>query len=529
MSQPKYQALRAKLDKLAEKGAAHLKALARREAHEKAWRILLASALAAPVAMLLLVLVDKAANTAIDLSVLQMALLFAGVPALSWLGAFIANLVSHQIDRRVALTFYDQQLGVKDRLQTADEFINKTRLSDFEKAAVADSVPFIDQALESKLPPVYLAGASLDHGRWKFAALGVVVMAAAALLNQAEFTFAGDAAEGDVERMIASVDTRSELAPEDPLALEEIETRQPDSLAAPQPNRKKKSGKPAEGSEAVEPGKASPGTPKAASSASDQESASRQNQSGSAGAGASSQSAGSKDKKKKKEKPAGKQKKKSNSNPKAPEEQEKNSAAGVASGKGNTSGQNPANSDKEAVENKARQEDEGSNDDDPEEEEDEEQKANSNANPGKNKRKAPVDRRLSPSGNGSQEDDRANGRSGPGGLKKTRGVAAMLLGVPMPDRLQGTPNPGRTKSIQEQSQPEEQVVASASAANRGTSNGPVGQVAHKDLMPQIKAVVRDYFTTLRTRQKTENSQNSPSQNSQSQNTQPTQDSENQAR
>ena len=514
MTKPNYEGLRVKLDQLAAKGATHLKALASRDAHESGWRVLLTSTIVAPALLLPTVLIDKVAGLGVDLSFATMAFLFVAVPALCWPIAYVSNLMAHNIDRRIALTFYDHQLGVKDRLQIADEFTQKERLSDFEKAAVADATEYVDKALAAKLPPVTLASASLDSSRWKLAAVGAVVLIAAGLLNQAEFDFADDSSSPTLDQRIASVDSRKDSAPEDPLAIEEEEaTTQPEAQPVPQPSQKKKSGKPAEGSEPVEPSKASPGTPKAASTASDQESASQQNKSGSAGAGSSSESSGSKDKKKKKEKPAGKQKKKSPTKPKPPTEQEKSSAAGVASGKGNTSGQNPATSEKESAADKAQQEEDGSNDDDPEAEEDEEQKANSNVNPKKSKRKAPVDRRLSPSRSGNQENDQANGRGGASGLKKTRGVAAMLLGVPMPDRLQGTPNPGRTKSIQEQSQPEEQVVATASAANSGISNGPIGQVAHKDLMPQIKAVVREYFTELRTKEVKQGSQTSNYQDS----------------
>lgn len=525
MTLPSFSLLRSKLDQLTAKGTAHLKALARREALEKAWQVLLISVPVVPVLVLLAVLVSKISGSEVPLSYLHMVLLFVAVPVVAWGVAFIVNLLGHKIDRRVALAFYDQKLGVKDRLQIADEFIGKEQLSDFEQAAVSDAVPFIDEALTKKLPVVNLAGPRLSHRNWKHAVLGVVVLAVAMLLHFIQFNFSGTEDALQVEPMIAAIDARSERRSEDSLVAEDDVPRQPDVQSTPQAKRQQKAGKPAEGSQPVEPQKASPGTPKAASAASDQESSSKQSQSGSAGSGASSQSSGSKDEKKKDEKPAGAQKKQSPAKPKEAEEQEKNAAAGVASGKGNTSGQNPADSDKEAAENKAQQEDEGTNDEDPETEEDEEQKANSSANPSKNKRKAPVDRKLTPSGaTGNKEDDRANGRGGPGGLKKTRGVAAMLLGVPMPDRLQGTPNPGRTKSIQEQSQPEEQVVAPVAAVSRGTSNGPIGQLAHKDLMPQLKQVVRDYFTALRTNEASQSAA-STTTSQPTNTTQPTQDSE----
>ena len=56
-------------------------------------------------------------------------------------------------------------------------------------------------------------------------------------------------------------------------------------------------------------------------------------------------------------------------------------------------------------------------------------------------------------GFGNEPNPDANGRGGPSEQKKSRGVASLVLGVPIPDHVKGPPNPGRTKITQERVQP----------------------------------------------------------------------------
>ena len=127
----------------------------------------------------------------------------------------------------------------------------------------------------------------------------------------------------------------------------------------------------------------------------------------------------------------------------------------------------------------------------------EEQEAASSMRPMLSQRKAPANRQLGQSGMGEDENPDANGRGGPGGLKKTRGVAAMLLGVPMPDRLQGAPNPGRMKVQREQSQPQDQFAEAVGAQARGKRDGQIGYVANQNLSPWMEDLVKDYFVSIR--------------------------------
>ena len=184
----------------------------------------------------------------------------------------------------------------------------------------------------------------------------------------------------------------------------------------------------------------------------------------------------------------------------AAEENEENSSAATG-GRGRSSGSRTSSADKQTDDDKAnREEPDDEVYDDVEEEEDEEQEAAGAARPLLNQRKAPVDRSLTPSGAGeAREDPDVNGRGGPGGLKKTRGVAAMLLGVPMPDQLLGQANPGRMKVQRERIEPEERFSDERPAADRGVMDETTGSIAHPEMLPWMRDLVRDYFLAERKR------------------------------
>jgi hypothetical protein len=127
----------------------------------------------------------------------------------------------------------------------------------------------------------------------------------------------------------------------------------------------------------------------------------------------------------------------------------------------------------------------------------EEEKTSGVERPSLRKNKPPVDRNLSPLPTGDEPSPTANGRSGPGGRKKTRGVQAMILGVPVPDRIQGMKNPGRSKVTQENSTPKEEPQASLNAESRQPREAAFGPVEHPLLLPWMQSLVRQYFLQLR--------------------------------
>ncbi|RLV59884.1 hypothetical protein D5018_09955 [Parashewanella curva] len=483
--------LKQQLNELAKKGTKHLSQLRHRHALEQGWQAAIKSVWFYPAILLIAALVDVAELAKFE----QQPFYYFGlvlIPLLVFVVRYFQAASQYEIDRRLALALYDHHLASKDRLQTADEFLNISNPSSFELAAIEDSKTFIEKALNAELPKKELSAPVLTVAKWRSLATAASLTVLAILLPFINLGFNTDIAEKQVDstQLLSAISTsqdanqvESELSVNRKASGIKMRSSQSDSAS--------------EAGEEESQMKAKPSQPKAASDASSQNSSAQQNQSNTAGSGASSQSSSSKQQQQKKEKPATKKKTNSQTKQQDQKKQKNSSAAGVANGKGSTSGQQPANSDKAAAENKARQEDESDSTDEAEEEEDEEQKANSSSGPKKNKRKAPVDRKLGVTGQSEQENDLANGRGGPGGLKKTRGVAAMLLGVPMPDRLQGSPNPGRTKSIQEQSQPEQQQVAQTNSEDHGARNGAVGEVPEKPLLPWIKQVITKYFVAQR--------------------------------
>ena len=127
----------------------------------------------------------------------------------------------------------------------------------------------------------------------------------------------------------------------------------------------------------------------------------------------------------------------------------------------------------------------------------EEEKTTGVERPSLRKNKPAVDRNLSPRPAGDEPDPNANGRSGPSGRKKTRGVPAMILGIPTPDRIQGTSNPGRSKVTQEHSTPREEPQPALDAAARTPRPSSFGSVEHPLLLPWMQSLIETYFLQLR--------------------------------
>ena len=107
-------------------------------------------------------------------------------------------------------------------------------------------------------------------------------------------------------------------------------------------------------------------------------------------------------------------------------------------------------------------------------------------------RRPPVNRDLG-IGFGNAKNPDANGRGGPSEQKKSRGVAALVLGVPIPDHVKGKPNPGKTKITQERVEPKAEKAGRTDASERTARGSPVGHLSQPDLLPWMRDLVRDYF------------------------------------
>ena len=408
-----------------------------------------------------------------------------------------------RVDRQTSLALFDRELGLKDRLQSADEFRVKEQATPFEQAAISDAMPHAEQALQTRLANIDIAKPAMDTIKWPlvFAAMFIFVLGLST--NGLQFE------KSTVELAMVSPDdhadpNESEEDVKPPVFPDEKSTEQevpePDAPAAEEqkPTDMKKATEATNSESSLAQTDEAQSVPLQTSESGLSASASKQNQPGQA----ASNIAGLGNEKQKKEEEVAQKKKSKKSEPekenKSKEEEKDDSASGIAGGKGTGSGRQSASTEMLEQHSRSREDDFDQDvDQESDDEEDEEQEAASAAKPMLNQRKAPVDRQLTPSGVGFEENEDANGRGGPGGLKKTRGVAAMLLGVPMPDKLRSQINVGRIKVQRERSIPIPNQVQTTNSENRGQMDDSVGTFSRTELKPWMRDVAKKYFLDLR--------------------------------
>lgn len=490
MADAPFADLRRRLDALVGRGRAVLRRWALHRALRAAAPWLFPAAAPVPVAYLLASLSARAGGPAWPLPPTATVALAVVVP-LAVVAVRTAWLFrARRIDRGLALALYDRELDSRDRLQTADEFLRADARDGFRLAAVADAAGAVERALATELPQPAVALRVLHPGPWPWAAAAVAAFVLAVLLGPGEpvgdaggLELAAVGAPASLQaqaRQAADASVRRETGDRQPPPTERAaaeDSAEPMNPAAPpqpaEPRAQSFSGR--AGGTGQEAGRSA--ADRAASSASGQSPMEPRNRVAEESAPTSSRP------------------------PERPpiEPEENDSSSGVASGMGGSSGSRTSESDRETTDRKAeRDQDDDDVPDDAEEEEDEEQEAASAMRPLLNQRKAPVNRSLSPSGAGEQQENPdANGRSGPGGLKKTRGVAAMLLGVPMPDQLLGHANPGRMKVQRERAEPQERDSDPFAAEARVAMDESAGAIARDDLTLPMRNLIRDYFLARR--------------------------------
>ena len=140
---------------------------------------------------------------------------------------------------------------------------------------------------------------------------------------------------------------------------------------------------------------------------------------------------------------------------------------------------------------------EGEQEEDEVDEEEEEQESRGGVQPNMRDRRAPVNRDLQIGFGSDRPNLDANGRGGPSGQKKSRGVASLVLGVPIPDRVNGQPNKGRIRITQQRITPEAQQSGRVDAQDRLPRQGAVGPIAHPNFSPWLQDIVRRYFLQRR--------------------------------
>ncbi len=485
--------LQEQLNRLNASGARRLKRWVLRCACDRYFKWLFPAAACVSGAILIAVLLDAGAGLKLwPFGMFATIVIALALPILVVAGCVLAEFARHRADRRMCLALYDRELGLKDRLQAADQYLGKANRSDFEEAAVEDARAYADEALARELPPIVIRPPDWVPAHRRLGALAVVLLAAALWIGQYS---ASQAAIGETA-LAASIPgelrDNSELRQIIP---EPLEPR-PASLAA----KRNTQAEAPRSEDSEREGELEPQEYSSQRQSSDRgaagSDAKRSNQSRQAQSGASGQQAEKQEQDDSESKKRASRKKPRESGQQRPDQPKE--AAGLKSGKGDMSGGRMAASDHASAQDKTRQPEPEGDSDDGDEEEDEEQKAGSASKPLINQRKAPVNRSLTPSADGGDERDDLNGRGGPGGLKKTRGVAAMLLGVPLPDYLQGKVNPGRMKIQSEQGRAEEHQADLAQARERPARDATVGHALHREIPPAGRELVRNYFVAQRT-------------------------------
>ena len=406
-------------------------------------------------------------------------------------------------ERAAALALYDRHLATQDRLVTADAFLASGELgtdlphAKFMRAAVDDAQPSTRRALATVLPPLPVPGWHIRRASWWG------LPAAVALLFLGRVTVGPDSSgtpDAGKTVPVLAADTPVPKPAEDPRLSARRSARPPLSpIASEPPGNEDKTQTQTRAMKRM-PRKEQSTDGQLGSGGGSQASTSN---SGAHSAGlASSQRSAPKEKKpetKQAEDPEEKEAPESKKKPKPKKKQDTSQLAVDAnSGQGKSSSASgslnpfeaPEEADKTGLGMLADAEDDGEDD------EDEQEKSNPVNKPMGHTKQPAVDRNLSnqPPGDGPPQ----NGRGG-GDVKKSRGVPSMILGIPVPDRVPGTPSAGRSKVTQEYTRPKEESHPALEAQVRDARVGNVGYIVQPDLVPWRRTLVENYFLALRQR------------------------------
>jgi len=404
------------------------------------------------------------------------------------------------VPRGGALGALDAELGLEGRLLAADEFSARPARTPFEAAALLDAADGARRAATAALrPPPEPDGEAEARRRRRatsWGALGGALLLLSLWVAGWDRT-ASEPASGDA--LVAEAGAPPALEadePRDPAAADE-----PDEPPATEPPRDERERRAADARAAATPSpevsdetKDSAGTTGAGrSSGALSSSAASQSKSAPSSQGQSSDPADERakkpDPKKKPEAPAKKPEPREGA-----EEEQSGSTAGKGSSKG--SNKSPTASDWQSRDQVSENDDQEIEDDEDTEDDEEEQENRGGVQPSLRDRRPPVSRDLQ-IGFGNRPNPDANGRGGPSEQKKSRGVASLVLGVPIPDRVKGRPGPGPTKITQERIEPEAEEAAPIEASARTPRAGPLEAGSEVALDPSLTSLLRTYFLNRR--------------------------------
>ena len=395
---------------------------------------------------------------------------------------------------REALATVDEHHGFDDRLQTAHEFAARSDRSSFMEAALHDAKGVVPTAVERGITPE-VPGIEVGAVA-RFAAVAGLLLLAVALWVKAPMSVRSPSGPGGVPQLAsAEVDVDEEReSPNRP----DVETPAKEDLA---PARTARAGRRAEArpgrartdiSDDVKKTQGLTGTGQASEAAS--ASGASEAKGTPSSQGQSGKPNSKKAKKKKKKKPSGKKPEEQRDH--KPEKPERD--AGATAGRGAASGSNksPASSEWTSKDQVVSDDEEALEDDEPVDDEFDLEDARGGLQPSLRDRRPPVNRDLS-IGFGNQKNPDANGRGGASEQKKSRGVASLVLGVPIPDHIKGRPNPGKTKITQERIEPRPETTGTVEASARKRRERPIGHLQRTELTPWMQDLLRSYYRRIR--------------------------------
>lgn len=395
---------------------------------------------------------------------------------------------SSAISRRRSLSAADRALRLEDRLQTADEFLAVENPTPFMEAALVDASEFAQRVTDFHLEaPRRTRAATFPE---QMGLLMACVLLVAAIVSPesdlSDAPVAPEVALSEVSGHVTEVPSRADEpdATTQPAAKpDERKPKKANPSPAPATDSRKDAEDLREGTR-MSRGLTRPGTPAGAVAASGQ---------GNARGAPSDQSQDSKGSNKKKAKRKPKKKR-----PATPEtetkKQDTKKETGTTAGRGAAGGsnKNPTPSQWSSKDQVTSEDEEDLEDDAEVDDEFDNSDSRGGLQPAIRDRRPPVNRDLG-IGFGNQKNPDANGRGGPSEQKKSRGVASLVLGVPIPDHIKGKPNPGKTKITQERVEPATENAAKENAEKRRTRTSPMGTWSDIQLSPAMRRLVRDYF------------------------------------
>lgn len=455
------------------RGLGHLRATARRESVDQGLATAFAAALPVPALAFL-------AGWFVPLRWDVVGIAALAVPAAGFGIAYAQSLRQQKIGRSAALTLFDRELALKDRITTTDEFLRDPRGGGFRAAAVQEASPWIERAATTA---VAQPSRPLTAARRRYILLGVSALLLATSAVEQRFVPAGGRNPG-IAAALAAVGIAAPLSQADQRALLEADGKQRtaggnDVRAA------------ARGIGAGEAGQQTDGGGRDRGGLGGSQPTSGWDKPGANASGSGSQSApqsGAAQQAK-----AGAQGA-ANRDPSVTDQDGRQGAAGhidadrsaAADGQaGQQRGAAPQNS--AAAGNQAPSPSPlGSQQRPPSEQ------SGKGGQPGQQNRSQQGAQDQSQPGEGKGQG-RDGQRSGQDALKRANGLAAMLLAVPMRDRLGGTPNAGPVSSLPRQAPPHPGASGATSAVDRGVATGDIGRITHRPVSPQEQQLLQRYF------------------------------------